>query len=84
MLKASFPCVSSLDRRTQQPVLPILCFCAGAQKNMAAKFKGRAKKRVCDPPRAIAKFGFELIADALKALMHPWWRPELRMVYPAA
>ncbi len=22
------------------PVLPILCFCAGAQKNMAAKFKG--------------------------------------------
>ncbi len=27
------------------PVLPILCFCAGAQKNMAAKFKGRAKKK---------------------------------------
>ncbi len=25
-------------------VLPILCFCAGAQKNMAAKFKGRARR----------------------------------------
>ncbi len=25
-------------------MLPILGFCAGAQKNMAAKFKGRAKK----------------------------------------
>ncbi len=33
---------------------------------------------------AIAKFGFELIANALNALMHPWWGPELRKVDPAA
>ncbi len=44
MLKVSFSCVSSLDRRTHywMLVLLILCFCARAQKNMASKFKGHA------------------------------------------